>query len=265
MRGGDLLQMGGATGMQGFYKISGGTLNALASAAALQLGYNGSGSTGKMTIASAGVVNTLTVKLGSTLVSTALGILNLQGGVLRVNSVYNNSAQAVHQFNFSGGTLSPYNANATIGSATAANNTTITLSGTDATISSSGTGGVGRVVNIYSKLTGSGSITFTGTGTNVLIASNSDFAGNMTLNGGTTIWSNKCMQATGDLIFTNTPKLILAFNETNTIRKLIVNGVIQNAAVYNSANLPAGVTIAGTGAVSTMEGPPATGIVLIIE
>ena len=121
-------------------------------------------------------------------------------------------------------------------------------------------------MDIYSKLTGSGSITFTGNGTNVLIASSSDFTGNMTLNGGTTIWSNKCMQATSDLIFTNAPtKLILAFNETNTIRKLIVNGVIQNAAVYNSANLPAGVTIAGTGAVSTMEGPPATGIVLIIE
>ena len=257
----------GATASTGTYTMVGGTLNQITTGGNVQIGM--ATSTGKavgtLTISNdTAVANILSLVFGYG--ANAEGTLNLAAGTLRVNSLYNFGDSTYPQtFNFSGGTLSPYSTNATIGSATTSNNTTITLSG-NATISSSDKDGNPRRVSIYSQLTGSGSITFTGNGTNVLIASTSDFTGNMTLNGGTTIWSNKCMKATSDLIFTNAPTtLILAFNETNTIRRLIVNGVIQNAAVYNSANLPAGVTIAGTGAIETTVGPPATGIVLIIE
>ena len=186
--GGTVLQMGGLVNRStpGFYTISGGTVNALATT--LQIGNAGGGSasasTGTLTIASAAVVNTLGVMIGiNNNTQIGVGILNLEGGVLRATSVYNGGTGAVHQLNFSGGTLAPYNANATIGSATAANNTTITLSGTDATISSSDKDGAKRTVNIYSKLTGSGAVTFTGSGTNILFATN-DYTGSTTISAG---------------------------------------------------------------------------------
>jgi hypothetical protein len=254
MRFGEVLQLGGSpAGVgQGFYTISGGTLNAINNNACLQIGFWRAGCTGTMTIASAAVVNAKAIEFGST-ANAVVGILNLSGGVFRVNNVYNSSALAVHAFNFSGGTLSPYNANATIGSATAAYNTTITLTGTNATISSSDKDGKKRKVTIWSKLTGSGGITFTGGGTNTLIAVN-DYTGNTTLNGGTAVWSNACLSANSDLMCANGPKLVLAFNATNAIRKLFVNGGMQKSGVYNSGNAPAGMTIQGNGALLVTAG-----------
>ncbi len=186
-RAGAILQLGGATNRSstGEYTISGGTLNATTVGGSLRIGNLGVGSTGRMTIQSAAVVNALTIQLGADLTSAGVGILNLEGGVLRVNTVTNSGTGAVHQFNFSGGTLSPYNANSTIGSLTANNNTTVTLSGTTATMSSNDKDGIGRTVTVHSKLTGAGDITFIGSGTHNVNSALNDYTGTTRISAGT--------------------------------------------------------------------------------
>jgi fibronectin-binding autotransporter adhesin len=185
-RAGAILQLGGATNRSstGEYTISGGTLNATTVGGSLMIGNAGVGSTGRMTIQSAAVVNALTITLGFG-ASAGVGILNLEGGVLRVNTVTNSGTGAVHQFNFSGGTLSPYNANSTIGSLTANNNTTVTLSGTTATMSSNDKDGIGRTVTVHSKLTGAGDITFIGSGTHNVNSALNDYTGTTRISAGT--------------------------------------------------------------------------------
>ena len=265
--GGTVLQLGGANNVhdaQGLYSISGGTLIATNGSVAIQIGFWGTNSVGTLTIASNAVVNALTTYLGNGN-NSVTGILNLEGGVFRVNSFYNNGAFAVHQFNFSGGTLSPFNNNATIGSATAANNTTITLSGTNATISSSDKDGTARTVNIYSKLTGEGGITFTGAGTHNVMSPDNDYTGHTTVNGATVVWSYASLPATADLICINSPTINLAHGGTDTIRRLYVNGEAQDPGTYATATAPAGMTITGDGALEVTETEPPKGTVISIN
>jgi autotransporter-associated beta strand protein/T5SS/PEP-CTERM-associated repeat protein len=247
-----------APGGTGTVSIVGGAVSTLY-ATELRVGNYG---VGTMTISNSAAVVAIngTATLGT--VSPALGTLNLYAGTLRLTSLVKGTG--TQTFNFSGGTLEPYNVNATIGSVTLANNTTITLAGTNATISSSDKDGTARKVSLYSMLTGSGAITFTGNGTNIVIAADNDYTGNTTVNGGTVVWSNACLSANANLICTNSPKLILAFTGTNTIRKLFVNGFTQKPGIYNSANAPAGMTIQDTGALS-VTASEASGTVLIIN
>ena len=244
----------------GTVSIVGSSVSTLYAGTAMQLGRYG---VGTMTISNSAAVVAINGAATLGTISPADGTLNLYAGTLRLTSLVKGTG--THTFNFSGGTLAPYNANATIGSATAANNTTITLTGTNATISSSDHTGAGRRVDIYSKLTGSGSITFTGNGTNIVIAADNDYSGNTKVNGGTVVWSNACLSANADLICTNSPKLILAFTGTNTIRKLLVNDFTEKPGIYNSANAPAGMTIQDTGALLVTETEPQKGAILIVE
>ena len=198
--------------------------------------------------------------------ANAQGTLNLAAGTLRVNSLSNGGVSTYTQvFNFSGGTLRPYNNTATIGSTTAANNTTITLIGTDATISSSDKDGFGRTVNIRSKLTGEGAITFTGTGTHNVMSPDNAYTGHTTVNGATVVWSYARLSANADLICINSPTINLAYTGTNTIRRLYVNGTAQTPAVYKAANAPADMTITGAGALEVTEAEPSKGTVISIR
>lgn len=245
-----------ATG-NGTYTMSGGTLNSV-----LAVSFIGFGGTGAMTIDGAALANLKTAVLGKN--SGSAGTLNLSGGTLRANTLSKGAGAGT--FNFSGGTLAPYDANATIGSATTSSNVTITLSGTNATISSSDKDGTKRTVSIWSKLTGSGSVTLAGgpgSGTNVLIAAN-DYTGNTTVNGGTVVWSNACLAASADLICTNTPTLSLQYTATNTIGKLFINGISQRPGIYNAGNTPAGVSITGPGAMQVTAWE-VTGTVVFVE
>ncbi len=183
---GSVLQLAGASGVtnaRGSYSISGGTLNVI-SGASIQIGFFGAGSIGTFTISSDAVVNSSVGTFLGNGANAVQGILNLEGGVLRSTLVYNSGTFANHQFNFSGGTLSPYNANSTIGSLTANNNTTVTLSGTTATMSSNDKDGIGRTVTVYSNLTGAGALTFIGSGKHTLSGSNT-YAGSTQTNAGT--------------------------------------------------------------------------------
>lgn len=129
------------------------------------------------------------IRFGNHGVEGAGGELNLAGGTLRTNSLIKDNAGSSAAFNFSGGTLAAYNNDAQIGSATAAQNVAITLTGSDGVIHSSDTNGVARTLNIYSAIgedvPGRG-LTFDGAagGRTVLHAVNT-FTGLTSLNGGT--------------------------------------------------------------------------------
>ena len=129
------------------------------------------------------------VQFGNSDTQGAGGELNLAGGTLRTNSLIKDNAGSSAAFNFSGGTLAAYNNDAQIGSATAAQNVAITLTGSDGVIHSSDTNGVARTLNIYSAIgedvAGRG-LTFDGDagGRTVLHADNT-FTGLTSLNGGT--------------------------------------------------------------------------------
>jgi hypothetical protein len=258
-----------AAGSVGTYTMVGGTQTWVIGVTIAQSSSGSGKADGTLTISNAvgvaePVANIPTLNLGAG--ASAQGTLNLAAGTLRVNTLSSSGDSTYPQtFNFSGGTLSPYNANATIGSATPAANTTITLTGTNGVISSSDKDGTKRTVSIWSKLTGSGAVTFTGSGTNIVIAANNDYTGNTTVNGDTVVWSNACLSANADLICTNSPKLSLQYSDTNTIRSLIVNGAMQNPAVYSAGNVPAGISIVGPGALRVTTGGVSSGTVIHIR
>lgn len=177
-----VLIIAAVSGSIGTYTISAGTLTAVGLVGTGHT-YIGQVGTGAMTISGTAQASLRSVVLGHTAGGT--GTLTLSGGSLRLNSLTEGASANVQTFNFSGGTLSPYDNTLTLGSATAGNNVTTTLAGTGATISSSDKDDVGRLVNIYSKLTGGGNMTFTGNGTNVVLATDNDYSGATVVSGGT--------------------------------------------------------------------------------
>ena len=142
------------------YTMTGGTL--LVTTGTGSVAFNGSGKNGYLTINGAGAVASL-AGLNLFGVSGGTGEVNLLNGTLQVDNIFTSAAAASSTlydiFNFSGGTLQPLDGNvasAGFGSATAAQNVTMTISGSGATMLSSDAGGVGRTVQVYANLTGSG-------------------------------------------------------------------------------------------------------------
>ncbi len=176
------LILGSVSNSNGTYSISAGTITAVGFDSTSGETWIGQSGTGAMTISGTAQASLRSVILGQA--SGGTGTLNLSGGTLRTNRLSKGST-GTGTFNFSGGTLAPYNADATIGSATPGNNVTTTLSGTGATISSSDKDTLAKTVNVYSKLTGSGNITFTGNGTTKLYSADNDYTGTTTITGGT--------------------------------------------------------------------------------
>ncbi len=102
--------------------------------------------------------------------------LNLTAGELRARYIQRATVNGTAIFDFSGGTLRPYSGGAlTVGSATAANNVALTLTGSSGTISSTDSGSTNQAVGVYSVIgedaAGRG-LTFAGGGTTTLYANN---------------------------------------------------------------------------------------------
>lgn len=172
----------------GSLTMTGGSL--LVTSGTGSVGDNRTVATGTFTINGAGAVASFA---GLDLTGNGAGVatVNLQNGALRVNYLFTDgatSSTAYDIFNFSGGTLQPLNsgvASAGWGSATAAQNITLAISGSAATMSSSDTNGVGRTVPAYVTLAGSGTLSTAGAGTIVMQGSNSGFNGVLNVAAGT--------------------------------------------------------------------------------
>ena len=186
-RAGDALIVGDYAA--GTYTMTAGSLMATAAGGNLVLGNRGGagtltidGSTARMGFNGAGRFAT---NDSSTTGSTAT--VNLLAGELALNSMSRLSSTGTVNFTLGGGTLRPYAANATFGSATAGNNFSITLSGTGSVISGLDAAAtpVARTVDLRTPLIGSGGVTLSG-GTLTLHAANT-YAGPTTITPGTSV------------------------------------------------------------------------------
>jgi len=157
----------------GTYELSGGSLTAAGAGAHALLGNRGG--TGVLTLTNSGsfgVAGSMFLAVNANNLSSDKGsaTINLQGGDLAVNGmtlgrvgVTGSNGPGTATFNFSGGRLRPYSANTSIGSATAANNFSISLSGTGATLSGIDRAtAASRTLDVYANLQGAGDITISG-------------------------------------------------------------------------------------------------------
>jgi autotransporter-associated beta strand protein len=174
-----------------YYTMTGGTVSASPSTN-VTLG-GGPSTQGYFTINGLGataVFPTLNLNSGT----GDIGTVYLENGTLAVDNFLTQNANAPNTFSgvsFSGGTLQPIDGSATgWGSSNMGNNFTITVSGTGATMSSNDLGGNPQTVQVYAVLTGSGAMTFTGSGTMILASGQgnySDYTGGSFVTGGGTV------------------------------------------------------------------------------
>lgn len=173
----------------GTYTMTAGSLTATAAGGNLVLGNRGgagtltiNGPTARMGFNGAG---RFAINLSSSTGSTAT--VNLLAGELALNAMSLVSPTGTVNFTLGGGTLRPYGANATFGSATADNNFSITLSGTGSVISGLDAAAtpVARTVSLRTPLVGAGGVTLSG-GTLTLHAANT-YAGPTTITPGTSV------------------------------------------------------------------------------
>lgn len=214
------------------YTMTGGSL--LVTTGTGSVAYNGGGKNGYLTINGAGAVASF-AGLNLYGASGGTGEVNLLNGTLQVDNLFTNgaaSSTAYDIFNFSGGTLQPLDsgvAGAGFGSATAAQNVTMTISGSGATMLSSDAGGVGRTVQVYANLTGSGALTAAGAGALVLQGSNTGFSGQISVNSGTVQIGGASIGALG-----------------SSAGSVVVNGGLLDINGNSSSN-PGSVTLASGG------------------
>ena len=223
----------------GSLTMTGGSL--LVTSGTGSVGDNRTVATGTFTINGAGAVASFA---GLDLAGTGAGVatVNLQNGALQVNYLFTDggaSSTAYDIFNFSGGTLQPLNAGVAStgwGSATAAQNITLALSGSAATMSSTDSSGVGRTVPAYVTLTGSGTLSTAGAGTIIMQGSNTGFTGVLNVAAGTVQIGAASTNALG-----------------NSAGSVLVNGGVLDINGNNSAN-PGAVTLSSGGIVDSVGG-----------
>jgi autotransporter-associated beta strand protein len=165
----------------GAFSASGGALRTTGTGVPASLAV-GQGFSGTLTVNGGplGFAGTRNLIGGTT--GSVVGTINLQSGELALNNLAKGTGSAA--FNFSGGTLRPFDANTTFGSTTSGSNFTITLSSTGATMSGLDQAtGTARTVDVYTPLTGSGGMTFSGGSVNLRTANT--YTGRTTVTGGT--------------------------------------------------------------------------------
>ncbi len=151
-----------------YYTMTGGTISAT-SGTQVTLA-NGVSTQGYFTIngpQALASIPTLSLDTGA----SGIGFVTLENGTLAANTISTQtslgaSPQGFSGFNFSGGTLQPLDNSAQW--ATSSKAFDFYLSGTGATISSNDLSGNAQTVAIYANLSGTGAITFTGSGTTAL-------------------------------------------------------------------------------------------------
>ncbi len=199
-------------------------------------------------------VNTPTIYISYGTLGTATATLKLRSGTIAANSIYRHYSAATSAFELSGGTLKPYNNTATYGSATAANNNDITLSGSDGTISSTDKDGAARTVNIYSAIGESGgrhNLTFAGAGTNILYATNT-YSGSTVVSAGTLLVSSALALQNSTL--TNTAAGTVKFG--NGITSFTLGGLsgLQNMGLTNTGGTAITLTVGNNSNTTTYAG-----------
>ncbi len=243
----DALQIGDYA--EGSFNLTGGTVNAvsgtLSSTRNLLIGHRGGD--GTLTINGAGAellvrgTGSLANNDSSTTGSTAT--VNLQEGTLAINGLTRGSGTGTVNFNLSGGTLRPYDADFIVGSSTAANNFDIVLSGSGSEISGiDAATSTDREVTIHSALTGSGSITFNG-GTIRLMTSNS-FGGDATVSSGSLILESGASMTNAASIHVSNGATLNNSSLASVDNALsLQEGAILAVSGSGSAFGPAGVTL----------------------
>jgi autotransporter-associated beta strand protein len=168
------------------FSANGGTVRTTGTGVPASLAV-GQGFSGTLTVngGSLGFAGTRNLIGGTT--GGVVGTVNLQSGELALNNLAKGTGSAA--FNFSGGTLRPFDANTSFGSTTSGSNFTITLSSTGATMSGLDQAtNTARTVDVYTPLAGSGGMTFSGGSVNLWAANT--YAGPTTITGGTLAIAN---------------------------------------------------------------------------
>jgi autotransporter-associated beta strand protein len=195
----------------------------------------GSNATGTLTVNGgslgfAGSANVFNTGTGRT------GTINLQAGSLALNNLTVTTGTAA--FNFSGGTLRPYSADATIGSGTPGANFSIGLTGTGATISGidfDPITPVPRSLDLYATLNDGGS------------------AGGVTFSGGTVTVRAANTYTGSTAIAANTTVALLGSAASSS--GFAVNGTLDVSGKTSGFAFGSGQTVSGTGTIAL----PATG------
>ncbi len=169
---------------------------------------------------------------------STIGSVTLENGTLAVDNLLT-SPGGFSSFNFSGGTLQPFDASVGAwGSSTQGNNFTISLSGTGATMSSTDLGGNPQTVQVYAVLSGAGALRFTGSGTIVLASGQGNFSnytgGSFVTGGGTVQLARGNALGSGPLTITSAAVDLDGFD--STVGALTGNSlaVIGNSGVGNA-------------------------------
>lgn len=221
-------------GGTGTFESTGGTLRATGTSTggSLRVGQN---ATGTLTV-NGGSLGFAGTQNGFNAGGGLTGTINLQAGSLALNNLTVVSGTAA--FNVSGGTLRPYSTDATIGSATPANNFSIRLTGTGATISGvdfDPVTPVARSLDLYATLIDGGS------------------AGGVTLSGGTVNLRAVNTFTGSTAIAANTTVALLGSAANSS--GFAVNGTLDVSGQTSGFAFGSAQTVSGTGAIAL----PATG------
>ncbi len=208
------------------FKQEGGTVNLNATGNAFVIGGRGngtftmsggtfSGTAGSMVMSSGGgspaPTSTLSISGGlmriggsGVLASAASSTssVTVSGGELAINTLTKGGAGTVTSFAFSGGTLRPYNNNATFGSTTGTSNYTITLGGTGATFSGiDNAASSPRTSTVEALLSGTGRVNVAG-GRVVFGNASNSYTGATVVAGGT-------LALDADAVFSASPTIVV--------------------------------------------------------
>jgi fibronectin-binding autotransporter adhesin len=235
------------------YMMTGGSLNLNIGSPAseyMDIG-NATGTTNVLTINGPTAVVMPEILYLSTAAS-ATGTVNLMSGAIATDGLQNGVASAPGYFNFSGGTLEPMGRIGTQwGSATAASNCTITLSGSNAVISTTAITGVTQSVPFYCTLSGSGALTIAGNGTVTMYGNDSAYSGQLNVNRGTTILANANALGVGSVNVNGGTLNIAAYNTATLNSVTLASGNIAgtfgvvNANAFNLQSGTAGAILGG--------------------
>jgi autotransporter-associated beta strand protein len=238
---GDAFVLGNISGAVGAYTNSGGLLS-VSGGTGSRIGING---TGILAVNGAGsVVNFKgAVSLGD---GSGTGTVSFSAGQIRLNTLKKGAGMGT--FNWGGGTLSPYDANATV-----SNSLPLTLTGPGALFNTQDTGNVARTFTVLSAINESGGsygLTKTGEGTLTLAGTNT-YTGATTVNNGILKLS-----ATGSI--SNSSRVVVSSVGTCDVSAVTGFTVLPNQTLMDNGVVTGAVTVAaggilgGTGTVASV-------------
>jgi fibronectin-binding autotransporter adhesin len=237
---GDAFVMGNNSGAVGAYTNSGGLLS-VSGGTGSRIGING---TGILAVNGTGSVNFKgAVSLGD---GSGTGTVSFAAGQIRLNTLKKGAGMGT--FNWGGGTLSPYDANATV-----SNSLPLTLTGPDAQFNTQDASDVARTVTVFSAINQSGGswgLTKNGAGTLTLAGTNT-YAGATTVNNGILKFS-----ATGSI--SNSSRVVVSSGGTCDVSAVTGFTVLPNQTLMGNGVVTGAVTVAaggilgGTGTVASV-------------